>query len=102
MVKGLTAGRSLVVHAAPAPATGAGDPLTRPAAAVDAMGGDHAPDQVVAGAVAAVREHQVRVVLTGPPAILRHLLAEQGADRAIAIAPRDDVLSTGAAALASW
>src|SRR5260370_24896692 len=101
MVKGLTAGRSLVVHAAPARAAGAGDPLTRPAVAVDAMGGDHAPDQVVAGAVAAVREHQVRVVLTGQPTILRHLLAEQGADRDIPIVPADDVLSMEEGALAS-
>lgn len=66
------------------------------------MGGDHAPDQVVAGAVAAVREHQVRVVLTGQPAILRHLLAEQGADRDIPIVPADDVLSMEEGALASW
>ncbi|HKB31010.1 MAG TPA: phosphate acyltransferase PlsX [Streptosporangiaceae bacterium] len=66
------------------------------------MGGDHAPDQVVAGAVAAVREHQVRVVLTGQPTILRHLLAEQGADRDIPIVPADDVLSMEEGALASW
>jgi glycerol-3-phosphate acyltransferase PlsX len=32
------------------------------------MGGDHAPDEIVAGALAAQREHGVRVLLTGPRA----------------------------------
>ena len=31
-----------------------------PLIAVDAMGGDHAPEEIVAGAVTAVREHQAR------------------------------------------
>ena len=66
------------------------------------MGGDHAPEEVIAGAVIAVREHQVRVVLTGQPTALRHLLADQGADRDIPIVPADDVLSMEEGALASW
>ena len=33
--------------------------------AVDAFGGDNSPDEVVKGAVAAVKEYGVTVVLTG-------------------------------------
>ncbi|HMG63413.1 MAG TPA: hypothetical protein VK599_10740, partial [Streptosporangiaceae bacterium] len=49
-----------------------------PLVAVDAMGGDHAPDAIVAGAVAAAREHGLRIALTGRPGQLRPLLAEHG------------------------
>ncbi|MGH3225342.1 MAG: hypothetical protein ACRDPY_42780, partial [Streptosporangiaceae bacterium] len=47
-------------HDAPAAAT-ASRPATaaRPWIAVDAMGGDHAPAEIVAGALAAQREHGV-------------------------------------------
>jgi glycerol-3-phosphate acyltransferase PlsX len=44
--------------------------------AVDAMGGDHAPEVVVAGAVDAVRETDVRVLLTGPTAQVKSELAK--------------------------
>ena len=60
-------------------------PVPRPSAgrtpliAVDAMGGDHAPEEIVAGAVIAVREHHVRVALTGRPGLLRPLLARHDA-----------------------
>jgi glycerol-3-phosphate acyltransferase PlsX len=40
------------------------------AIAVDAMGGDHAPDEIVAGAVQAVEELDVRVVLVGRADVL--------------------------------
>src|SRR5437763_1549651 len=43
----------------------------RPAVAVDAMGGDNAPDEIVAGAVAAARQHGINVVLAGRPGQLR-------------------------------
>ncbi len=66
------------------------------------MGGDHAPEAVVAGAVIAVREHQVPIVLTGQPTTLRPMLAKQGADHDIPIVPADDVLSMEEGALASW
>jgi phosphate acyltransferase len=49
-----------------------------PLVAVDAMGGDHAPAQIVAGAVAAAREHGLRIALTGRPGQLRPLLAGYG------------------------
>jgi hypothetical protein len=41
--------------------------LTEPVIAVDAMGGDYAPDEIVAGALAAQREHGLATLLTGPP-----------------------------------
>ncbi len=65
------------------------------------MGGDHAPEDVITGAVAAVRDHDIRIVLTGRPARLRPLLAEHGADREIPIVPAEDALSMGEGALAS-
>ncbi len=43
--------------------------------AVDAMGGDHAPDAVVAGAVTAARDLGVEVVLVGPQARVEKELA---------------------------
>lgn len=39
--------------------------------AVDAMGGDHAPQQIVEGAVLAAREHDYRIVLVGDQNLLR-------------------------------
>jgi glycerol-3-phosphate acyltransferase PlsX len=46
---------------------------------LDAMGGDHAPREQVSGAVAAVREHGVRVILAGDAGRLRPLLDEHSA-----------------------
>lgn len=74
----------------------------RPVIAVDAMGGDHAPREVVAGAVAAVREHGLRLVLTGPPPQLRPLLAEHDAGRRIPIVPAEDTIAMDEGALAGW
>lgn len=39
--------------------------------AVDGMGGDHAPREVVAGAILAAREHDLKVVLVGDESLLR-------------------------------
>ena len=44
--------------------------------AVDAMGGDYAPAEVVAGAVQAAREFGVGILLTGPEAAIRAELAK--------------------------
>ncbi len=85
------------------PADGAareGRPL-RPVIAVDAMGGDHAPDAIVAGALAAQREHGVRVVLTGPAARLRQLLGGLGAIDEVQVVPAEDNLAMDEGALAS-
>lgn len=46
---------------------------------LDAMGGDHAPGELVAGAVAAARQHGVRVILAGRAGPLRDLLARHPA-----------------------
>jgi glycerol-3-phosphate acyltransferase PlsX len=89
--------------------------------AVDAMGGDHGPAQVVAGAVAAAVSNGIDVVLTGRASQLRPLLAthitpadldghrgamsppggQAPADR-IKIAAADDWLAMDEGALASW
>lgn len=46
--------------------------------AVDAMGGDHAPGEIVQGAVAAARQG-LSVVLVGPEPVVREQLARHGA-----------------------
>ncbi len=52
---------------------------SRPAIAVDAMGGDHAPGEIVRGAVNAVREHPDLIVhLVGREDEVRAALAEAG------------------------
>ena len=73
----------------------------RPVIAVDAMGGDHAPDAIVAGALAAQREHGIRVVLTGPAARLRQLLGGLGAIDEVQVVPAEDNLAMDEGALAS-
>ena len=92
-----------------------------PLVAVDAMGGDHAPDAIVAGAVAAAREHGLRIALTGRPGQLRPLLAglgvtahgahgtgrhgpaRHGAEPGeIWLVPAEDSVDMGEGALAGW
>ena len=46
--------------------------------ALDAMGGDRAPDEPVAGALLASRELGLQVALVGPPEVLRRELARHG------------------------
>lgn len=63
--------------------------------AVDAMGGDNAPDAIVEGAVQAVREYKdIKVLLAGPEARIKALIAEAQdvADR-IEILPADEVIT---------
>lgn len=73
------------------------------AIAVDAMGGDHGPGEIVAGAVAAAVEHGIPVVLTGRPGQLRGLLAEHAhAASLIRVAPAEDAIAMDEGALASW
>jgi glycerol-3-phosphate acyltransferase PlsX len=69
--------------------------------AVDAMGGDHAPDEIVAGALAAQREHGIRILLTGPAARLRQALAKLDAAGELVIVPAEDNLAMNEGALAS-
>ena len=48
--------------------------------AVDAMGGDHAPKPEVEGAIQAVVEHDVHIILVGQEDVLRRELAHHQAD----------------------
>jgi glycerol-3-phosphate acyltransferase PlsX len=59
---------------------------------VDAMGGDDAPAAVVAGAVAAWREHGVPVTLVGRAAEVRRELARHGAAGAVAVVHAEEVV----------
>ena len=70
--------------------------------AVDAMGGDYAPQEIVAGALAAQREHGIAVALTGPPARLRPVLTALGALGELRVIPAEDVVGMDEGALASW
>ncbi len=70
--------------------------------AVDAMGGDHAPAEIVDGAVAAARELGTHIVLTGRPGLLRPLLARYGPLANVHVVPAEDSLAMDEGALASW
>jgi phosphate acyltransferase len=75
---------------------------TEPVIAVDAMGGDYAPDEIVAGALAAQREHGVTTLLTGPPAQLRPVIARLGAGSELHVVPAEDVVGMDEGALAGF
>lgn len=70
--------------------------------AVDAMGGEHAPEAPVAGAIAAERELGIRVILVGRHQEITPLLDEQGAGDRIRVAHAEDALAMDEGALASW
>lgn len=64
--------------------------------ALDAMGGDYAPEEVVKGALQGVREHGVGVILVGPEQLLRQEIAKQGgAIPGIEIVNADEYLVEG-------
>ncbi len=67
---------------------------------VDAMGGDHAPGEVVAGTVAAAREHGVRPILVGNAPQIREILAAHEALGEIPIVSAEDVVAMDEGALA--
>src|SRR5438094_922562 len=46
--------------------------------AVDAMGGDHAPDEIVKGALLAAAEYPIEVILVGKEEVVRQTLAAAG------------------------
>jgi glycerol-3-phosphate acyltransferase PlsX len=77
-------------------------PLSEPVIAVDAMGGDYAPEEIVAGALAAQREHGVTTLLTGPPTRLRPIIARLGAGSRLRVVPAEDVVGMDEGALASF
>ncbi len=56
-------------------------PKARPRIAIDAMGGDHAPEEIVAGTLIAARENYADLILVGDEARIRPLLTGPGAER---------------------
>src|SRR5574341_1433372 len=60
--------------------------------AVDAMGGDNAPEAIVSGAVAAVRELGVDVVLVGPEARVKEELARHRGAPALEVVDAPEVI----------
>ncbi|MEW9553824.1 phosphate acyltransferase PlsX [Nonomuraea sp. NPDC050783] len=69
--------------------------------ALDAMGGDHAPHEIVAGAVHAVRERGLPVVLVGSPRVLYEALADHDATKEVPIVRAEEALAMNEGALAS-
>ena len=70
--------------------------------AVDCMGGDHAPREIVAGALSAARAHDLHLVLVGVPEEIAPLLPPEAAqDPAIEIVPSSRAIPEGAPPLAS-
>ena len=62
--------------------------------AVDAMGGDHAPRPEVEGAIAAAREHGVRILLVGlAPELKRELAKHSHRGLPIEIVPASEVIT---------
>lgn len=60
---------------------------------VDAMGGDYAPDVVIEGAIAAVKQYNVEVILVGDEAKIRNLLKKyKYSGPAISIQPAGEVI----------
>jgi glycerol-3-phosphate acyltransferase PlsX len=55
--------------------------MSRARIAVDAMGGDHAPGEIVAGALLAAGECDAEILLVGDEPCVRSLLRGDGADR---------------------
>src|SRR5262249_3459070 len=74
----------------------------QPVVAVDAMGGDHAPEAIVMGAVEAFRQWGTRIVLIGRPGLVRPLLAEHGVVGEIRLVTAEDTLGMDEGAMASW
>lgn len=69
-------------------------PETRAKIAVDAMGGDNAPDEIVAGAIRAAAELDVDILLVGDPDAIQAQIAKHGNTvHNIEIVPADGVVS---------
>lgn len=61
--------------------------------ALDAMGGDHAPGEIAAGAVAAARDHGIAVCLVGDEGRVRAALAANGpTPHGISVVPADGLI----------
>jgi len=69
--------------------------VPQPRVAVDAMGGDHGPAEVAAGAVLAAREFGVHVSLVGPATLLRDELARLDAPGAVEVIDAPEAVGMG-------
>jgi phosphate acyltransferase len=61
--------------------------------ALDAMGGDHAPEAIVRGAIEAVRELGIEIALVGLPDVIQRHLGSGVTPPGITIVPAEDVIS---------
>jgi glycerol-3-phosphate acyltransferase PlsX len=68
-------------------------PIGRPVIALDAMGGDRAPEEIVTGAVRAVNELDVEVLLAGVPSLIQPLVP--AGTPGIAVLPATEVIAMG-------
>lgn len=84
------------------PTPAAAQPGRRPLVAVDAMGGENAPRAIVHGAVTALRQWGIGVLLVGRPGQLRPLLAEHHMLGSIRLVAAEDSVAMNEGALASW
>jgi phosphate acyltransferase len=66
---------------------------TRERIAVDAMGGDRAPAEIVTGAIRASEELDVEVLLVGDPQQIEPLLKQHPTSKTLEIVPAEDVIS---------
>ncbi|MDG2990171.1 phosphate acyltransferase PlsX [Candidatus Synechococcus calcipolaris G9] len=66
--------------------------MTRARIAIDAMGGDYAPDEIVAGALRAREELDVEVLLVGDPEKINRYLQEHAPSTTPEIIPATDVV----------
>ncbi len=78
--------------------------MSRTVIAVDAMGGDRAPDAVIEGALQAARSLDVDVALAGPASLLRDHLTRHGAagEAGVSIIDAPDVVGMDEPALAAF
>ncbi|MBO1348647.1 MAG: phosphate acyltransferase PlsX [Hormoscilla sp. GUM202] len=70
-----------------------GSTPAKPRIAIDAMGGDHAPDEIVAGALRATEELGVEVLLVGDPQLIRDSIAQHTHSHQLEIVPADGVIT---------
>ena len=60
--------------------------------AVDAMGGDYAPDEIVLGAVQAAKEYDIEIVLVGDENAIKPLLTKHGTHNRLSIVHASQVI----------
>ena len=60
--------------------------------AVDAMGGDYAPDEIVLGAVQAAQEYDIEIILVGDENAIQPLLAKYGSHNRLSVVHASQVI----------